>query len=189
MLCVWSLKPLPLGGTEEAAFTCGCRSDEFAIPGGEGNRIGPKQLHLAPIQHGHKALDVAQVEERGSRSRFWPSAQLRNKVSKHPWGPLPPFSPPHQSSGLILQNYRPEHGAPAVSKQVSAGAVDFKPEAQPPSLLRPLSTCQSVPRRQCCGRDARNTPDGRSYWALTRSSGVAGPPDPLRSITPFSPAA
>lgn len=71
------------------------------------------------------------LNERGSISRFWPSSYFKNKKSKHPWSPHPPFSPPnpHQSSRLILQNYRLEHSAPAVSKQVSTGAVDFRPEA------------------------------------------------------------
>lgn len=41
-------------------------------------------------------------------------------------------SSPHINPGrLILQNYRLENSALAVSTQVSTGAVDFIPEAQP----------------------------------------------------------
>lgn len=48
---------------------------------------------------------------------------------------------------LILQNYRLESSALAVSKQVSTGAVDFQPEAQPSEPVKPLPTRQSVPRQ------------------------------------------
>lgn len=46
---------------------------------------------------------------------------------------------------LILQNYRLEGSALAVSKQGSAGAVDFEPEAQPSEPVKPLPTRRSVP--------------------------------------------